>query len=142
MNSRYAGIGACLLLLLFSALLVAQSDSTSELTSLAGNWLEATGNGDRETLDRLIDDDFIGASFGGKILTKADIIPEGAAEAQHSKLSLVESTSRILGNTGVVVGRVAVEGSNGPGPFRFMLVFLKRDRGWKIVAANLSRVER
>jgi hypothetical protein len=142
MKFRFAGIALSSLLVLLAPNRVAQSQSTRELTDLAGNWLSATGKGDREALDRLIDEDFIGASFGGKILTKADILPEGGGESQPSRFSLLESASRILGNTGIVVGRVAVEGPQSPGPFRFMVVFLRKDQGWKLIAANLARVEK
>ena len=142
MKSRFAGIAVSFCLVFFVPLLVAQSQSTNELTDLVRNWLSASSKGDREALERLIDDDFIGTGFGGNILSRADILPsEDAGEPQPSKFSLLESTSQLLGNTGIVMGRVAVEGPKSPGPFRFMAVFFRRDQGWRMVAAHLARVE-
>jgi hypothetical protein len=143
MKSRSAGIAVSFCLVFFVPFLVAQNQSTSELTDLVRNWLSASSKGDREALEPLIDEDFIGTGFGGNILSRADILPaEDAGEPQPSKFALLESTSRLLGNTGIVMGRVAVEGSNSPGPFRFMVVFVRRDQGWKMVAAHLARMER
>ena len=138
------GIILSFLLLLSLPVQLAQSQSNGgELSGLVKDWLSATGKGDREALERLIDEQFIGTSFGGNLVRKADILPaDGADEHQRPKLSLVEFTSQLLGNTGIVMGRVDVEGPGGPGPFRFTAVFLRRDQGWKMVAAHLSRVEK
>ncbi len=112
-----------------------------ELANLAGEWLRAEGDDDRATLARLIAEDFIGNAFGGRVVTRDDILPPEGAGARHfPKTSLKETATRAFENAGVVMGSAVVEDPNQPGEIRFTLFFLKRKAGWQMVAAHLARV--
>ncbi len=111
-----------------------------ELVRLVREWLNAEARNDRAGLDRLVADDFIGTAFGGNIVAKVDVLPpEGSGDRGWPKSSLRESTARIFGTTGVVMGRVAVEDPSQSGEFRFTIVCIKRQPGWQMVAAHLAR---
>lgn len=114
-----------------------------EPVNLVREWLRAESASDWASLERLVADDFIGTSFGGDIVTKADIVPrEGSGGRGWPKMTLRETTVRLYGATGVVMGRVAVEDAAHPGEFALTMVFIKRERGWQMVAAHLSRPPR
>lgn len=105
---------------------------------LVGQWLDAEAHNDTAALGRLIADDFIGTAFGGHIVTKDDIVPrESSAEGRFPKSTLKESTFRLFGNTGVVMGQIALD-SQPNSTIRFTVVFMKRQAGWQMVAAHLA----
>lgn len=138
------GLALMLCLVVLPQTKVRSADQTvraeDELVRLVREWLNAEARNDRAALDRLVADDFIGTPFGGNILTKADILPpEASGDRGWPKSSLRESTARIFGTTGVVMGRVAVEDPSQPGEFRFTIVYIKRQPGWQMVAAHLDR---
>lgn len=119
----------------------AESNKTEdELVNLFQNWLQAEARGDKAALNNLVAEDFIGTAFGGNIVTKDDVVPpEGTIKPWNANSSLKNSTARAFGDAGVVMGRVAVPDLSQPGEFRFTIVCMKRQAGWQIVAAHLSR---
>ena len=138
------GLALMLCLVVLPQTKVQSADQTvraeDELVRLVREWLNAEARNDRASLDRLVADDFIGTPFGGNIVTKADILPpEASGDRGWPKSSPRESTARIFGTTGVVMGRVAVEDPSQPGGFRFTIVYVKRQPGWQMVAAHLDR---
>jgi hypothetical protein len=118
-----------------------ESDN-SELVGLVKGWLAATSKGDSGALELLIDERFIGTSFSGNFVHKSDIVHSGEAnEDRRTQLSLEESASLRMGDTGIVMGKVNVAGADSPGPFRFTVVFIRRNQDWRMVAAHLSRAK-
>ena len=137
------GLALMLCLVVLPQTKVRSADQTvraeDELVRLVREWLNAEARNDRAALDRLVADDFIGTPFGGNIVTKADVLPPEASGDRGWPKSSLESTARIFGTTGVVMGRVAVEDPSQPGEFRFTIVYIKRQPGWQMVAAHLDR---
>jgi len=112
---------------------------TDELVNLVGQWLDAEARNDRTALDHLIADDFMGTAFGDNILTKADIVPtEGGSQGRFPKSTLKQSTSRLFGDAGVVMGQITLDGQPNS-DIRFTAVYVKRASGWQMVAAHLAR---
>jgi ketosteroid isomerase-like protein len=111
-----------------------------ELVNLVTQWLDAEARNDRTALDHLIADDFMGTAFGGNILTKADIVPsEGGSQGRFPKSTLKQSTSRLFGDAGVVMGQIALDGQPNS-DIRFTVVYVKRQAGWQMVAAHLAGI--
>ena len=114
-----------------------------EVVGLVRDWLSAETKNDRAALDRIIADNFIGTAFGGNIVTKDDVLPpEPSGNRGWPTSTLRESTVRIFGTTGVVMGRVSVESAAEPGDFRFTIVCMKGQQGLQMVAAHLVRTSR
>ena len=103
------------------------------------DWLDAESRGDRAVLQRVIADDFVGASFGGNVLSKSDIVPAHDTGPRMGPSTVKEITVRIYGDTAVVIGRAQVQQAEGPGEFRFFIVEQKRGDAWQMVACNLTR---
>ncbi len=142
---RVAGLAVALLALALAEANLNRAEQTpraeNDVVGLVRDWLSAESRNDRATMDRIVADDFFGTAFGGNIVTKPDILPpEGGGERGWPKSVLRESTARMFGTTGVVMGRVAVEDPERPGEFRFTIVCIKGQRGWQMVAAHLSRI--
>ncbi|MGO9269003.1 MAG: nuclear transport factor 2 family protein [Terriglobia bacterium] len=110
-----------------------------ELVNLVTQWLDAEARNDRTALDHLIADDFMGTAFGDNILTKDDIVPaEGGSQGRFPKSTLKQSTSRLFGDAGVVMGHITFDGQPNS-DIRFTIVYVKRQAGWQMVAAHLAR---
>ena len=112
----------------------------ADLVRMEKEWLDAEARGDLAALDKMFADDFIGTAFGGNVVSKEDVIPREGGGGRFPKSVLKESVVRVYGTTAVVMGRVAVEDPAQPGGFRFTMVWQKRDTGWQVIAAHLSRV--
>jgi hypothetical protein len=112
----------------------------AQLVGLVRVWLDASAVNDHDTLDRLIAEDFVGMAAEGKMVSKGDIVPTSSDAPHFPKTELKETTARIFGDAGVVLGRAASVEPEHPWGFRFAIFWVKRSQGWQMVAANLSPV--
>ena len=112
--------------------------SEDQVKQLERRWLAADGKGDAAALSRIISDGFIGSSFDGRLLTKADIIPDGNGPGGFAGATPGETNVRIFGDTGVLIGVINTAGSPAK-PIRVTLVCQKSPQGWLIIAAQLTQ---
>jgi len=84
-----------------------------QVTQLERDWLAADAKGDVASLRRIIADDFMGSSFDGSPLSKEDIIPQGTGPGGFAGATTGETSVRVFGNTGVLMGVINTAG--GPG---------------------------
>jgi hypothetical protein len=100
-------------------------------------WLRAQDEGDVPVLAQMYDDDFVGTTFTGKLLTRGNILPEDEGPIEPKTRSVLEDIQgRIYGNTAVTLGQV----NSGGLRYRFTKVYVFKDGTWKLVTAHLSRV--
>lgn len=108
-----------------------------QVRKVVQEWLDAESRGDRAALERIIADDFVGAGFGGNVLSKRDIVPIEETGSRMPPSAVKEITVRTYGDTAVAIGRAARK--SGEGEFRFFIVEQKRGGAWQMVACNLTR---
>jgi len=109
-----------------------------EVSAAVAKWLASSQEGDFAALRKLVADDFIGTTFSGQVVSKEDVapqsgggsFPEGAVQDLHV---------RVYGDTAVAIGALVFK-SKEPGTLRFTEVWTKRQAGWQMVAAHLSRI--
>ena len=94
--------------------------------------------GDNASLRRIIADDFIGSSFDGKLLSKQDVIPSGGGPGGFAGTTPSDTTVRVFGDTGVLMGVINTAGDPQPKQIRVTLVCQKRSQGWQLIAAHLT----
>lgn len=105
--------------------------------SLEKEWLRAQDEGDVPALAQMYDDDFVGTTFTGKILSRGDILPEDQGPIEPKTRSELEDVQgRTYGHTAVTLGQV----NSGGMHYRFTKVYVFKDGTWKLVTAHLSRV--
>jgi len=109
-----------------------------QITQLERDWLTADGKGDIASLRRIIPDDFMGSSFDGGMLSKHDIIPEHTGSGGFAGATLGDTSVRIFGDTAVLMG--VINTAAGPNRIHVTSVFQKRQQGWQIIAAQLTRM--
>lgn len=111
-----------------------------DFRKLEQKWLDAASVPDIPTLSKMFSDDFMGTSFGGKVLSKHDVVPAAGAGANHMpQSSLKESTVRIFGDTAVLMGDVEMQVPQKPETIRMTTVFQKRGEGWQVIAVHMSK---
>jgi hypothetical protein len=105
--------------------------------ALEKEWLRAQDEGDVPVLAQMYDDDFVGTTFTGKLLTRRDILPEDEGPIEPKTRSVLEDVQgRTFGSTAVTLGEVNAGGLH----YRFTKVYVLKEGVWKLVTAHLSRV--
>jgi ketosteroid isomerase-like protein len=137
-----------LILCLNTAVILAQAQTAPSNTSkpedqvaqLEHDWLAADAKGNVARLRQIIADDFIGSSSNGGLLSKEDIIPEGTGPGGFAGASPGETTVRVFGDTGVLMGVINSAGQPQPKQIHVTLVCQKKPQGWQIIAAHLTQM--
>lgn len=113
------------------------ADNEGAVVDSVHKWLTAQAALDRKAMEQLIDPKFIGTAFGDTVLTRSDILPDpGQDPGRWNKAVLKETTTRVFGDTGVVMGNISFGGADPD--IRFTLVYQKEANGWRMIAAHLA----
>ena len=106
---------------------------------LTQEWLAAEEHIDREVLNRIIADDFLGTGPRGTTVSKTDVIPAEGSGGHGLAISGLDIKVRVFGDTAIVTGRGVPKVKDRP-ELRFTVVFVKRADRWQMVAGHLSPV--
>jgi ketosteroid isomerase-like protein len=139
------GLVGCVSMAVFGrAHIVSASTNMSEddFRKLEQNWLDAAAAPDLPSLRRIIADDFMGTSFGGRVLSKDDIVPaEGVAANHLPKSTLRDSTVHLFGDTAVLMGTVEMQVPQKAETIRMTTVFQEHGGDWQVIAVHMSKTE-
>lgn len=92
---------------------------------------DARKMGDKQTLERLISDDFVEVNRFGKIFSKKDLINEPPTP----NLVIDNANIRLFGKTAVVVGTASFTAPDGKKFLtRFTRVWVKKNGRWQLVS--------
>jgi hypothetical protein len=138
-------LAVCLSICCCAALMLAQDTAQSvnpedQVVQVERDWLAADAKGDSTMLRRIIADDFIGNNGQGSSLGKDDIVPEEGRPGGFVGATVGETTVRIFGETGVLMGSINTGPQSKP-TIRVVLVCQKRPQGWQMVAAQLTKIQ-
>jgi len=136
------GLVICISLLTFGRLSGGTSTAMGEedFRKMEQAWLDAASVPDLAVLRKMFSDDFMGTSFGGRVLSKDDVVPADGVRANHfPKCALKDSTVRIFGDTAVLMGHVEMEVPQKAEDVRMTTVFQKHGEGWQIIAVHMSK---
>lgn len=116
-----------------------------ELKQIQQRLITAWINGDRETIDAILADDWAVTDPGGRVLTKAQVMAElDSGERKLESGTIDEINVRLFGDVAVVTGKTAATGSyQGTSvsvSFRFTDVFVKKDGNWRAVASHATMI--
>jgi peptidylprolyl isomerase len=114
------------------------------LKDLERQCAEGLKNRDKETLNRILADDFIFTDDEGRVYNKARYVEAITKMPKVDSYSLDELTTRVYGVVGVVAGRwtgkITVDGKDAGGVFRFTDTFVKRQGRWLAIASQETRI--
>jgi hypothetical protein len=92
--------------------------TATDIQDVLSRWTDAERNGDRDRLDGLLTEDFVGIGPVGFMLPKPAWLDRLGPDLRYDRLELDEITSRNYGETSVVVARqhAAGEARGNPVP--------------------------
>ncbi len=117
-----------------------------QVEDLEQQWRTATLSGDVGVMDHLLAEDYVGISWTGQVNTKAMQLDRIRTRSfQISRLDLIDSKIKLLGNVAIVTARAEIEGSTDgvpmTGTFRYTRVYQRLPTGdWQITNFEATRV--
>ena len=112
----------------------ADSLSEAELIALDDAWIDAEVSGDRETLERILDEQFLATWASGKTIDRGEYI-DYILSKELSPFSVVHDSIRVHGDTAVVID------VSETGKTKFTWIAVKRHGQWRVISETFSRVE-
>jgi ketosteroid isomerase-like protein len=110
-------------------------------------WRQAVLKSDAVAMAALLDDDYIGITAKGMLLTKEETLAKiGSGRALYTSLELSDRKVRFYGGTALVTSLAQATGTNAEGEdisgsFRYTRVYVRNAQGaWKIVSFEASRI--
>jgi ketosteroid isomerase-like protein len=135
-RSKRAGIGRQTKL--------AAANAGQSLKDAEHQWNEALKIRDKDTLSRILDDQFIFTGDEGHVADRTQYIDAAIQAIKVESYSLEDMTVRVHGDTGVVAGRwtgkFTAGGKDASGEFRFTDTFVRRLGRWRVVASQYARI--
>ncbi len=123
------------------------ADSTvldeQELARLDTEYQAAVGRNDWETMDRILDDDFVLISSTGRVVTKPDLLEEARGGAiTYERQDDTDRIVRVWGDTAVVTALRWAKGVEAGVPFAYRAWFsdtyARTPGSWKYVLGHAS----
>jgi ketosteroid isomerase-like protein len=116
-----------------------------EIQELHNKLIQAQLNSDIAALDRIWADDHIFTNPLGVVQTKAQRLAEIQSGSRKLELfSVTDVQVRVYGDTAVVTSRAMLKGQRQgqeiSGQFRGIDVYVKKQGGWQVVAAQATRI--
>jgi ketosteroid isomerase-like protein len=118
-----------------------------QVEKLEAQWRAAEMNGDADSMDKLLSDDYVGITMAGQVVTKMQQLDRMKSRAMVlSKMDLTDVKVKVVGMNAVVVTSLAdVGGMNDGQPihgtFRSTRVYTRLPNGtWKITNFEATRV--
>ena len=120
-----------------------QSDAEQDVLKLHREYEDGISRRDASVHERLFADDYTYTLGNGDFMDKARHIAFTKSGAVNvSSLRSEDLSVRVYGDAAVVTGRWVVEGARGGRPIdaraRYLIVYIKRNGRWQIVAESRS----
>ena len=114
--------------------------SEQSLRAAEHQWMEAFKNRDKETLNRMLDDQFIFTDAEGQVFNKSQYIDAATRVIKIESYRMEDMTVRVFGDTGVVAGRwigqLTIDGKPATEDVRYTDTLVRRFGRWRVVASQ------
>jgi hypothetical protein len=111
------------------------------LTNLEHEWTVANINADKEKLNRILADDYVGQSADGAIQGKADYIRTIERDTLIQKWEFEDLKVSLIGDRATLEGVLRLQLPDREAAFKFTDKFVWRDGRWQAVGSQVSRME-
>lgn len=117
-----------------------------QVEKLEEEWRTAQLNGDIDTMDKLLSDDYVGITMTGQVVTKTQQLDRMRnRNLVLTKIELSDAKVKLIGTTAIVQGTADVDGTNDGmpmhGTYRYTRVYSRLPSGvWKITNFEATRV--
>ena len=111
------------------------------LRDLEHEWEVANINADKQKLDRILADDYVGKSAEGKIHGKAEYLRTIKRDTTIQKWDFEDLNVTLAGDRATLDGVVRFQLRDQEAAFRFTDKFVWREGRWQAVGSEISRIE-
>jgi Domain of unknown function (DUF4440) len=112
----------------------------SDLSDLEDTWAEANVKGDKQTLERILADDYVGGA--GKLRhNKREYIDNLTADPSIESWDTDNLQVQLSENRAILTGRLTEKTEQGKQTYNFTDTFVWRDHRWQAIASVSNRVE-
>ena len=114
----------------------------AQLESLENDWTVANINADKQALDRILADDFVGKTEQGELYSKADYLRTIQRDTAIEKWDMDDLKLNLVGDRASLSGKVTFERSDQDDEkYEFLDKFVWRDGRWQATSSELKRRE-
>jgi ketosteroid isomerase-like protein len=122
------------------------TDAEKTVADLERAWVQAAVTNDLAAMDRIIADDWIGITYTGERITKADVLRDvGAGSASTPKIEIRTMTVRLYGTTAIVNAETTEtstwQGKDTSGHYVLVDVYALRNGRWQAVSSQATKLD-
>ena len=118
-----------------------ESKVLADLTNLEHDWTVANINADKETLDRILADDYVGVFEDGRNQGKAEYLATIRRDNSVQRWDFENFKVTLNGDRATLTGVIRYEFAEGVAAFEFTDKFVWRDGRWQAVSSRIKRVQ-
>ncbi|MBA3256698.1 MAG: nuclear transport factor 2 family protein [Pyrinomonadaceae bacterium] len=111
------------------------------LTDLEHEWTVANINADKQKLNRILADDYVGMSSDGKNQGKAEYLRTIERDTAIQKWEFEDLKVSLMGDRASLDGVIRLQLPDQEAAFRFTDKFVWRDGRWQAVGSEISRIK-
>ena len=109
-----------------------------QLRDLENDWTAANINDDKEALERILADDWVGPAEQGRLTSKADYIRTNRRDTRVEKWDFDDLELNLIGDRATLSGKVTYEINDGRDlKFTFLDKFVWRDGRWQATGSDV-----
>ena len=129
----------CLLVIIllwsFNLVLAQEADILLELEQKRSDAIIANN---QEIIQAMYDENYHGITAAGKTINKSQFLELTKSNNPHVQFSIEDVKATVYGSTAIVTGKLLSKSKSGTiiGQSRYILVYIKRDDGWKVVESQ------
>jgi hypothetical protein len=118
-----------------------QDGVLAALTDLEHEWTVANINADKQKINRILADDYVGMSSDGKNQGKAEYIRTIERDTAIQKWEFEDLRVTLMGDRATLDGVIRLQFPDQEAAFRFTDKFVWRDGRWQAVGSEISRIK-
>jgi hypothetical protein len=118
-----------------------QNKVLADLTQVEHDWTAANIDADKQKLDRILADDYVGILEDGTNQGKADYIATVERDDSIERWDFEDLKVSLKGNRATLTGLIRYYLRNGEAAFLFIDKFVWRDGRWQAVSSQIRRVQ-
>ena len=114
----------------------------AQLEALENDWTIANINADKQSLDRILADDFVGTTEQGAVYSKADYLRTIERDTAIEKWDFDDLKLNLVGDRASLSGKVTLERTDQDDEkYEFLDKFVWRDGRWQATSTEMKRRE-
>ena len=110
----------------------------AQLTQIENEWTVANLNADKQKLERILADDFVGSGTDGELQSKTDYIRYIERDTQVDRWEFSDLKLELLGDRATLTGSIKYFLRNETRSFDFVDKFVWRDGRWQATVAEIK----